>query len=637
MKKKIIVSVVVLVIIGVSAYLVWGRKDSSQEYVTTISQKQKLIQTVSETGKIESPRKVSLSFSSPGELTIKNVEVGNVVEKGDNLAELDHGTLDKKKRKAESDLEVAKANLANVLAGAKQETIKVSQAQVSQAKDNYNSAQEELEKTKATTAEEIQQAKQRLDDLLSPGIDSSTSYEQAVHDTKSNLENIKKEYQQNIDNQQESSLVVMNAKIPVANTALDQVDEVLDDDNIQGIYSAKSSKYKKYTENNYDDSLKLREIAITSLTKAEESDTKNNIFDALSKNIEYLKRVAITLNYCYKGLENTVTSANFTQTQLNSHKTNINTQITAVNTAIDVLESSKRALNTAYLNYDTNVSTAENQLEEAKTNLNEAIRNARDTLSTTRLQGEQSITLAEAKVKNAKKSWDVAKTRSQEVSAGATQEETNLAQAKISQAEARVEMVEEKISGYLLKTPVQGKVVDFKYEIGEQVSAGSPVTSVLGNNDYEIKVDVSEVDIAKVEEGDVAKITLDAFGKDEKFTGKVFFIDSDQTVIQDVVYYEVKLKLIKPDKDRVKRIKPGMTANVFITTEEKEDVLTILGRAIIEKQNEQGRTSKSVRILKEDGSTQDKQVETGLRGDRGMVEVTNGLESGEEVITYVKE
>ncbi len=150
MKKKIIVSVVVLVIIGVSAYLVWGRKDSSQEYVTTISQKQKLIQTVSETGKIESPRKVSLSFSSPGELTIKNVEVGNVVEKGDNLAELDHGTLDKKKRKAESDLEVAKANLANVLAGAKQETIKVSQAQVSQAKDNYNSAQEELEKTKAT-------------------------------------------------------------------------------------------------------------------------------------------------------------------------------------------------------------------------------------------------------------------------------------------------------------------------------------------------------------------------------------------------------------------------------------------------------------------------------------------------------
>jgi multidrug efflux pump subunit AcrA (membrane-fusion protein) len=80
-----------------------------------------------------------------------------------------------------------------------------------------------------------------------------------------------------------------------------------------------------------------------------------------------------------------------------------------------------------------------------------------------------------------------------------------------------------------------------------------------------------------------------------------------------------------------------MTANISITTEEKQDALVIPGRAVIEKENGQGGIRKYVRVLKADGDMEEKRVEIGLRGDGGMVEVLSGVEEGEEVITYVKE
>jgi HlyD family secretion protein len=350
-----------------------------------------------------------------------------------------------------------------------------------------------------------------------------------------------------------------------------------------------------------------------------------------------LNQVADTLDFCYEALENTVTSANFTQTELNTFKTEIDNRTMNVNAAIDALETSKRSFNNTFLNYETALSSAKSGLEQAETNLEEAIRNAGNALTTARLRGEQKITSLESKVKNAKESLEVAKNKKKELEAGAGQEEINLAYAKVKQAEASVDVVEERMNDYFITSPVNGKVVGFEPKVGEQVQAGSPVVSVLGQNDYEVEVDISEVDINKVEEGDVVDITLDAFGEDEQFKGQVFFIDPAQTVIQGVVYYEVKIKLVEVDKERLKRMKPGMTANVSIITEEKQDVLVIPGRAVIEKENEQGEMRKYVRVLREDGSVEEKRVETGLRGDGGVVEVISGVEEGEEVVTYVKE
>jgi multidrug efflux pump subunit AcrA (membrane-fusion protein) len=126
--------------------------------------------------------------------------------------------------------------------------------------------------------------------------------------------------------------------------------------------------------------------------------------------------------------------------------------------------------------------------------------------------------------------------------------------------------------------------------------------------------------------GQKANITFDAFSPDEIFSATVSEIDPASTVIQDVVYYRIKLMLDNLDP----RLKAGMSANIDIRPAEKDNVLTIPVRAI--KDEDSG---KFVDVLQADNTTKHVKVTTGLAGDEGMVEVTSGLNGGEKVVTFV--
>jgi multidrug efflux pump subunit AcrA (membrane-fusion protein) len=74
-----------------------------------------------------------------------------------------------------------------------------------------------------------------------------------------------------------------------------------------------------------------------------------------------------------------------------------------------------------------------------------------------------------------------------------------------------------------------------------------------------------------------------------------------------------------------------MTANTTITTDQREKVIKIPSRAIVEKDN----GTKVVRILK-DNKLQEVPATIGLRGDEGLVEVLGGVQLGEQVVTFIK-
>ena len=78
-----------------------------------------------------------------------------------------------------------------------------------------------------------------------------------------------------------------------------------------------------------------------------------------------------------------------------------------------------------------------------------------------------------------------------------------------------------------------------------------------------------------------------------------------------------------------KRINPGMTANVDVTTAELKDVLVIPLRAV--KYNE--KREAYVELL-QGVEVVTKSVQVGLRGDDGLVELVSGLEDGDIVITF---
>jgi len=136
---------------------------------------------------------------------------------------------------------------------------------------------------------------------------------------------------------------------------------------------------------------------------------------------------------------------------------------------------------------------------------------------------------------------------------------------------------------------------------------------------------ISEVDIGIIDLGQPVNITFDAFSEEE-FSGRVIEINPAETLIQGVVYYKIKTAMEMENK----KIKPGMTANLIITTDSRENVLILPQRAVTEKEGK-----KLVKIPENKGY-KEVEVETGLRGSQGEIEIISGLKQGDIVITFIK-
>jgi HlyD family secretion protein len=175
---------------------------------------------------------------------------------------------------------------------------------------------------------------------------------------------------------------------------------------------------------------------------------------------------------------------------------------------------------------------------------------------------------------------------------------------------------------------VNGIITEVNNKAGEILGTGviKESFSRVMSLDMIIESKVPESDIVKVKLGQHAKVTFDALSADDVFDSEIIEIDPASTTIQDVVYYNIKLKLNTVDV----RIKPGMSSNIDIATAEKNDVLSIPQRAI----KTQG-SKKYVDVLLPDNTTKQVNIETGLQGDEGMVEITKGLNGNEKVVTFV--
>jgi HlyD family secretion protein len=244
---------------------------------------------------------------------------------------------------------------------------------------------------------------------------------------------------------------------------------------------------------------------------------------------------------------------------------------------------------------------------------------------------------AQSGILSAQESWSVAQKQLDKLKAPARQEDINLAEAQVRQAEASLQLIQQQKEETLLKAPIDGQVVALNYEVGEQFSAAKAFLKLLTENNFEIDIDISEADISKISVNNTATITFDAFSEEQKFIGKVFSIEPAATVLQGVIYYKTKIELQAPEDTEKQKlffaIKPEMTANVTINTNKKDDVLIIPSRAVIDR-NGQG---KFVRILN-NGQIRETKVTLGLYGDEGMVEVLSGdLKEGDLVVTSVKD
>ncbi len=214
--------------------------------------------------------------------------------------------------------------------------------------------------------------------------------------------------------------------------------------------------------------------------------------------------------------------------------------------------------------------------------------------------------------------------------AGAVSEQIVAQEAQVKSVEAKAQNIQAQLEKTVIYSPINGVIAKQDAKIGEIVSANTPIISIISEADFEIKANVPEADIAKIKLSDKAKITLDAYGDDVVFEAKAVEIDPAETLIEGVATYKVVLHFINGDN----RIKSGMTANIEITTAKKENIIVVPQRAVTIKDNR-----KTVKILQNDKENNwiETEVETGLRGSDGNVEIIKGINEGDKVIVFLKE
>ncbi len=193
------------------------------------------------------------------------------------------------------------------------------------------------------------------------------------------------------------------------------------------------------------------------------------------------------------------------------------------------------------------------------------------------------------------------------------------AKAQIAQARATYNTAITNLGYTKIIAPVDGTIISREIDLGQPVAASfqAPQLFTIAQDltNMQIEVNVSEADIGKVKVGQEVTYTLDGY-PDTDFTGKVTQVRISPTTVSNVVTYVVIVDVHNEDLKLI----PGMTANVSIITDKREDVLCVPNVALKftpetsgQKYKNQGiwilQKNKPVRIDIEQGASDDTRFE----------------------------
>jgi HlyD family secretion protein len=229
-----------------------------------------------------------------------------------------------------------------------------------------------------------------------------------------------------------------------------------------------------------------------------------------------------------------------------------------------------------------------------------------------------------------------------------TQTKVNQSQANLGAAQAQVETARANLTSAqtnlnytTIRSPVNGIVISRNVDVGQTVAASlqAPTLFTIAQDlrEMEIHTNVDEADIGRVKMEQAARFTVDSF-PGENFKAHVRQIRNAATTVQNVVTYDVVLEVKNPDL----KLKPGMTANVSIVVDEKEDVLKVPNGALRFKPPSKGQKEKPesrksrkgpvVWLLGPDNQLKPEPVQTGI-SDGQFTEIVKGsLREGDQVV-----
>lgn len=597
--KKSVRITLILVGVFVIGAVVRGGGNDGPFYETQPVEQGTLRQTVEVTGEVKPQTRIDLSFKTGGKLEELNVIVGQEVKQGDVLATLDAQEATFAMRRAAASLAQMQANLAARQAQDSPQAIQIAEAQRDQAKASVEKAASDLEQTKITASEQVRVSTIALDTARANLANSGSGVDIGVETSITGLR---------------SSLISANASM---SSALAEVDAVLGVENsaandlyesVLGIYNRASLTKAQGMFVAVRSAQRRADMLTRQLTS---HSTSGEVLAAGQATVEALQQVSWLLDETQTVLTNSGTNTALSITELTSKRSGIQTLRTAVSTQYGTLSASVQTLQTSENTRTTTRAQLENAVKTAEANLAIARANERSQVKS----AETAIEVQRASLASAEATLSQRKTPARSVDLQVLRTQVQDAQIAYEQAVQRVKDTE-------LVAPVSGIIAEVVPARGEQVLQNNKIMGLVVTDTYTVEASIPEADIAKIMVGQKAEATLDAFGDDQTFSSRVLSVEPDRIKIQDAVFYKVAIAIDTTDKP----IKPGMTANVIVTTGEAQNALSIPVRAIRTSEG-----TRTVRVL-ENMEPREKVIETGLRGDDGKMQVTSGLAVGEQVI-----
>ncbi len=210
--------------------------------------------------------------------------------------------------------------------------------------------------------------------------------------------------------------------------------------------------------------------------------------------------------------------------------------------------------------------TAQAQLEAARAQQRAGqagLRSAQAQLAAT----ESQLRAAQAQLVSAQAALRVADAQLQSAEATVRQKQASLDQARVDLQHTEI------------RAPVDGVVVSRTVDVGQTVAASlqAPTLFTIAQDLTRMQVEsaVDEADIGRLRQGMSGTFTVDAF-PGETFRGRIVQIRKAPQVVQNVVTYTTVIAVSNPDGT----LMPGMTANVRIQVDRRDDVLRVPNAAL---------------------------------------------------------
>ncbi len=528
-------------------------------------------ETVNVNGVVKAAQSIDLSFQVSGKINQKYVSVNDQVKTGQALLSLDNSDQ-------AVQLASAQAALDKQLAGNRPEYIAQLQAAVNQAKAS-------LDQVSAVSANNIhaaQDAQLNAQNNLKLAQGGETS--QIVEDAYENM-----------------TVALQGTQNSLAN-ALTKADNILGIDNTQANEAFKDllsvrNPSALNTANAKYALAKTKQQAFFQVNNLLVS-TNHPAVDLASASAEQsLSATQDLLNSVATVLDNTITSVDLSVSELDGLKTTIQLARTDLASNSTGLTNQKHAIATAknsYITYQIAATKADQDLADIKNKSSADIASAKATLD------KAKAALADAQ--NPPRAVDLESYRT------------------------AVEAAQLNYNKTILTAPFDGKVSQQDGELGTLAIPNVPLVSIISNNKYQIESFVAETDLAKIQVGDSAMISLDTLDGSTQFSAKVIKIDPSATQLADgSSAYKVTLQFDNEDP----RLKVGLSANIKIYGAKKDNVLIILAHDVVQKNG-----LYYAMVLNSQQKVEEKQIELGLKGGNDQWELISGLAAGDSVVSF---